>query len=227
MAAAPAASTAGLFGAGPSAVSVLERPSVAPDPAIDGEPGSSVDVADGEATASRPTRTRAPRRNLRRIAGLLPTVVSVLLVVAMWIWVAGGSRSDAEEASPAVEPGATVDTVPGPADAGRDAPSTTGDFAPDSDGRAGAPGADPGPLTRSPTQGPVASPASWYPVVEVLDGESTDRAAAAARAQAVTALGYPATALASDDVDGLEPGDWVLVGEPRDSLDARWHPARA
>lgn len=200
----------------PGAVSVLERPSAAPEAA------EEIEAVDDGSSARPDTARPRRRRNLRRMAGILPTVVSVLLVAAMWMWVAGDRGSDAGELAPDVVDGTTLDPAPDAAGPEGGNVSATGpDEAPAPDGRAGAPADTAGPGSRSSAQGPEAAvaPAPWYPVVEVLDGESTDRAAAEERALAVTALGYPVTAVASEQVDGLEPGDWVLVGEPRGSLD--------
>ncbi len=152
---------------------------------------------------SHPDETDAPVRRSSFVRDLgVTVVVFVALVgaVAGWLWI-----RDAID-----ERGDRVATAAGVADATPTPTSEPSDLSE--------------PATPTPTQAapspssPLVPPPRWVPVVEVF-APGTQRAVAEQRAMAVTALGFPATAMALDQVDGIDAGTWVLAGTERDSLD--------
>lgn len=138
--------------------------------------------------------------------------VALVGAVAGWLWIRDAANERGDRVAVAVDVASATPTAPAAPASTRTPPSSTdtGASTPsESDATAEPSGL--GELSTRPAP-------RWVPVVEVLE-PGTDQATAELRAMAVTALGFPATAMTSDQVDGIDVGTWVLVGSERATLD--------
>lgn len=147
---------------------------------------------------------RRPSSFVRDLGVTVVVFLALVGAVASWLWIRDAVEERVDRVATAVSEVATSPTAGATPASGS---QTT---------EAATSASTPAPSTSAaPTP---AAPSRWVPVVEVF-APGTERDVAEQRAMAVTALGFPVTAMNSDEVDGIDAGSWVLVGIDRDSLD--------